>query len=107
MIHCCLLIILIIAYYYSRFLRARGFSPEAALKQFSASEDWRKKHNVAQVYYSTVPEDLEYSRRFYPCWTGRRDKVGSTTKQILFNILSVFYWNSLDSSLVYLSMSTD
>ena len=56
-------------------MRARGFSPEAAQKQFSASEDWRKKHNVAQVYISTKPEDLEYSRRFYPCWTGRRDKV--------------------------------
>ena len=68
-------LIILIYFYYSRFLRARSFSPVAAQKQFSASENWRKKHNVAQVYYTTKPEDLEYSRRFYPCWTGRRDKV--------------------------------
>lgn len=59
-----------------RFLRARSFNPEAAQKQFSASEDWRKKHNVTQVYYNTKPEDLRNSRRFYPRWTGRRDKLG-------------------------------
>ena len=73
--------------YYSRFLRARGYSPEAAQKQFSASEDWRKKHNVAQVYYTIKPEDLDYSRRFYPCWTGRRDKV---LQMQSFNISPVF-----------------
>jgi len=28
------------------------------------------------VYYTIKPEDLEFSRRFYPCWTGRRDKLG-------------------------------
>lgn len=61
--------------YHSRFLRARSFIPEAAQKQFSAAEEWRKKHNVAQVYHSIKSEDLEYSRRFYPRWTGRRDKV--------------------------------
>ncbi|CAA7265447.1 unnamed protein product [Cyclocybe aegerita] len=59
-----------------RFLRARGFNPTAAQKQFADSESWRKKHNVPKVYHELTPEDMEHAQRFYPRWTGRRDKLG-------------------------------
>ncbi|KAJ3516962.1 hypothetical protein NLJ89_g796 [Agrocybe chaxingu] len=59
-----------------RFLRARGFNPAAAQKQFADSEGWRKKHNVPKVYHELTPDDMEHAQRFYPRWTGRRDKLG-------------------------------
>lgn len=59
-----------------RFLRARSFQPEAALKQFQSAAAWRQKHDVENLYKSgfTV-EEFEDAKRFYPRWTGRRDKV--------------------------------
>ncbi|KAH9480189.1 Sec14 cytosolic factor [Psilocybe cubensis] len=59
-----------------RFLRARSFNPSAAQKQFADAENWRKKHNVTEIYKEIGAEDLDLSRRFYPRWTGRRDKLG-------------------------------
>ncbi|PPQ86317.1 hypothetical protein CVT25_005618 [Psilocybe cyanescens] len=59
-----------------RFLRARNFNPVTAQKQFADTENWRKKHNVTKLYHGISPEDLDLSRRFYPRWTGRRDKLG-------------------------------
>ncbi|KAF9555314.1 CRAL/TRIO domain-containing protein [Agrocybe pediades] len=59
-----------------RFLRARNFNPAAAQKQFADAENWRKKHNVPKLFSEINAEDLEHSRKFYPRWTGRRDKLG-------------------------------
>ncbi|GLB45504.1 putative CRAL TRIO domain-containing protein [Lyophyllum shimeji] len=59
-----------------RFLRARGFSPVAAARQFAAAEKWRKENDVDNLYKSFDPVEFESAKRFYPRWTGRRDKNG-------------------------------
>lgn len=59
-----------------RFLRARGFNPVAAQKQFSDAENWRKQHGVDNLYNTFDVDEFESSKRFYPRWTGRRDKNG-------------------------------
>jgi len=59
-----------------RFLRARSWQPSAAQKQFHDAEDWRRKHGVYNLYASFEPEEFEGAKRFYPRWTGRRDKKG-------------------------------
>ncbi|KDR82392.1 hypothetical protein GALMADRAFT_237674 [Galerina marginata CBS 339.88] len=59
-----------------RFLRARSFNPAAAQKQFTDAENWRKKHDVSNLFYEASAEDIDHSKRFYPRWTGRRDKLG-------------------------------
>ncbi|KAI0714077.1 CRAL/TRIO domain-containing protein [Cerioporus squamosus] len=59
-----------------RFLRARRFDPKKAMKQFADSEAWRAKHNVEALYASFPVDEFEGARRFYPRWTGRRDKNG-------------------------------
>ena len=58
-----------------RFLRARRFDPQKAMKQFADAEAWRAKHTVDTLYASFPPDEFEASRRFYPRWTGRRDKA--------------------------------
>ncbi len=62
-------------YAHRRFLRARRFDPKKAMKQFADSEAWRAKHNVEALYASFPVDEFERARRFYPRWTGRRDKV--------------------------------
>jgi len=59
-----------------RFLRARQFNPTEAQRQFSDTEDWRKQHNVDNLFATFDPEEFEDCRRFYPRWTGRRDRQG-------------------------------
>ncbi|KAI0325045.1 CRAL/TRIO domain-containing protein [Cubamyces sp. BRFM 1775] len=59
-----------------RFLRARRFDPQKAYKQFADAEAWRKKHNVDALYATFPVDEFERARRFYPRWTGRRDKNG-------------------------------
>ncbi|KAI0643093.1 CRAL/TRIO domain-containing protein [Trametes meyenii] len=59
-----------------RFLRARRFDPQKAMKQFADAEAWRKKHNVDTLYATFPVDEFERARRFYPRWTGRRDKNG-------------------------------
>ncbi|KAI0688840.1 CRAL/TRIO domain-containing protein [Earliella scabrosa] len=59
-----------------RFLRARRFDPQKALKQFADSEAWRAKHRVPALHASFPTDEFETTRRFYPRWTGRRDKNG-------------------------------
>lgn len=59
----------------SRFLRARRFDPHKASKQFADAEAWRAKHNVEALYATFPVDEFENTRRFYPRWTGRRDKV--------------------------------
>ena len=74
-----------------RFLRARGFNIAAAQKQFTDAENWRKKHDVHKLYRGMSVEIIEQSRRFYPRWTGRRDKVCtgmSNLKEVLTLLLA-------------------
>ncbi|KAK7048094.1 Sec14 cytosolic factor [Favolaschia claudopus] len=59
-----------------RFLRARSFDPAGALKQFTDSINWRKEHDVDNLFATFDAAELENTRRFYPRWTGRRDKNG-------------------------------
>ncbi|KAG6860752.1 hypothetical protein C0995_007870 [Termitomyces sp. Mi166 len=59
-----------------RFLRARGFALSPAQKQFSSAEKWRKEHAVVNLYNTFDPVEFEAAKRFYPRWTGRRDKNG-------------------------------
>ena len=58
-----------------RFLRARGFSPAHAQTQFAATQQWRKDHDVDRLYPTFEVDEFEEAKRFYPRWTGRRDKV--------------------------------
>jgi len=74
-----------------RFLRARSFDPAAALKQFSDSDKWRRQHNVDDLFATFDTVELENSRRFYPRWTGRRDKNGMP--------VYVYHLASLDSAM--------
>ncbi|KAF8879486.1 CRAL-TRIO domain-containing protein [Infundibulicybe gibba] len=60
----------------SRFLRARGFDPSQAQKQFADAESWRRKHDVDNLFATFDAEEFESAKRFYPRWTGRRDKNG-------------------------------
>ncbi|KAI0078216.1 CRAL/TRIO domain-containing protein [Panus rudis PR-1116 ss-1] len=59
-----------------RFLRARRFDPAKAQKQFSDAEAWRSKHSVNHLYATFPIDEFESAKRFYPRWTGRRDKNG-------------------------------
>lgn len=58
-----------------RFLRARRYDVDKAQKQFSDTEAWRKQHNVDELFRTFDVNEMESARRFYPRWTGRRDKV--------------------------------
>lgn len=66
-----------------RFLRARKFDPVKAQKQFSDTEKWRKDIGVDKLFASFDPVEFESARRFYPRWTGRRDKVSSRVLEIV------------------------
>jgi len=57
-----------------RFLRARGWQLTAAQKQFHDTENWRRKHDVLNLYATFDSDEFERAKRFYPRWTGRRDK---------------------------------
>ncbi|KAF5377368.1 hypothetical protein D9757_008018 [Collybiopsis confluens] len=59
-----------------RFLRARRFDVEKAKKQFADTEMWRTEHDIDTLFRTFDPEEFEDARRFYPRWTGRRDKGG-------------------------------
>ncbi|KAK2459680.1 hypothetical protein APHAL10511_008325 [Amanita phalloides] len=59
-----------------RFLRARSFQPVPAQKQFADAEAWRRAHDVDRLYATFDPGEFEFSKRFYPRWTGHRDKNG-------------------------------
>lgn len=59
-----------------RFLRARKFDVGKAQKQFADTCAWRTEHDVENLYATFDPEEMESAKRFYPRWTGRRDKLG-------------------------------
>ncbi|KAI6130049.1 CRAL/TRIO domain-containing protein [Pisolithus thermaeus] len=74
-----------------RFLRARQYDITNAQKQFADSEAWRKRYDVDNLYKDFSVDEMESARRFYPRWTGRRDKRGLP--------VYVFRLASLDESL--------
>jgi len=57
-----------------RFLRARKFDVGKAHKQFADTSSWRADHDVENLYVTFDPDEMESAKRFYPRWTGRRDK---------------------------------
>ncbi|KAI0051084.1 CRAL/TRIO domain-containing protein [Auriscalpium vulgare] len=59
-----------------RFLRARKLDPVKAQAQFSATEEWRRKNDVVNLYATFPTDEFEHAKQFYPRWTGRRDKQG-------------------------------
>ncbi|ESK91262.1 phosphatidylinositol transporter [Moniliophthora roreri MCA 2997] len=59
-----------------RFLRARRWDVPKAQKQFVDTQEWRKKHDVDNLFATFDAEEFEDAKRFYPRWTGRRDKGG-------------------------------
>ncbi|KAF2433824.1 CRAL/TRIO domain-containing protein [Tothia fuscella] len=59
-----------------RYLRARKFQPEEAVKQFKATEDWRKENHLDELYNTIDVKEYDETRRLYPQWTGRRDRRG-------------------------------
>jgi hypothetical protein len=56
-------------------LRARSWDVAGAQKQFADAEAWRRKHDVDKLFVGFDSAELEKSRKYYPRWTGRRDKV--------------------------------
>ncbi|KAA1473730.1 CRAL/TRIO domain-containing protein [Dentipellis sp. KUC8613] len=59
-----------------RFLRARRFEPDKAQRQFTTTEDWRRQQDIGRLYATFPADEFERAKRFYPRWTGRRDKHG-------------------------------
>ncbi|KAI6042630.1 CRAL/TRIO domain-containing protein [Pisolithus marmoratus] len=74
-----------------RFLRARQYNIANAQKQFADTEAWRKRHDIDNLYKDFSVNEMESAKRFYPRWTGRRDKHGHP--------VYVFRLASLDESL--------
>ncbi|KAI9736392.1 MAG: hypothetical protein M1818_006125 [Claussenomyces sp. TS43310] len=59
-----------------RFLRARRFHVQDALKQFKDTEDWRAANQIDILYETIDVDDYDATRVLYPQWTGRRDRRG-------------------------------
>ncbi|KAJ6104680.1 hypothetical protein N7523_011000 [Penicillium sp. IBT 18751x] len=59
-----------------RFLAARQFDQESALKQFQEASIFRREKHIVKLYDIVEIADFEQARQFYPHWTGRRDKKG-------------------------------
>ena len=75
-----------------RFLRARGFSPAHAQTQFAATQQWRKDHDVDRLYLTFDVDEFEEAKRFYPRWTGRRDKVRFVSLFSLNDVCLLWDW---------------
>ncbi|KAL3440693.1 CRAL-TRIO domain-containing protein [Aspergillus insuetus] len=59
-----------------RFLRARRYDVQGALKQFKeACRTW-ETNNVSQLYNEMEIESFENARPLYPHWSGRRTRAG-------------------------------
>ncbi|KAG8702768.1 hypothetical protein FRC09_004555 [Ceratobasidium sp. 395] len=60
-----------------RFLRARRYSPTNAAQHFRTVEKWRAQHDVDNLYKTGFDlKEFEDMKKFYPRFTGRRDKRG-------------------------------
>ncbi|KJZ72261.1 hypothetical protein HIM_08302 [Hirsutella minnesotensis 3608] len=75
-----------------RFLRARKWVVEDAVRQLKDTEEWRAANNIDTLYKTIHLDAYEQSRRLYPQWTGRRDRRGHP--------LYVFEIKSLDSKTI-------
>ncbi|KAJ6255893.1 hypothetical protein Dda_9352 [Drechslerella dactyloides] len=62
--------------YLLRFLRAGRFSLPAAFRQFETTEKWRKNAAIDALYADFDASEFEETRKYYPQWTGRRDRNG-------------------------------
>ncbi|KAK6504537.1 hypothetical protein TWF481_006478 [Arthrobotrys musiformis] len=62
--------------YLLKFLRAGRFNLAAALRQFETTDRWRKGGAVDDIYNDFDVKEFEETRKYYPQWTGRRDKNG-------------------------------
>jgi hypothetical protein len=69
-----------------RFLRARRYDPVKAQQQFSDTQAWRKQHDVDNLFATFDEAELESAKRFYPRWTGRRDKVCTVHIAVIGNL---------------------
>ncbi|SCV73967.1 BQ2448_6397 [Microbotryum intermedium] len=59
-----------------RFLRARKFQVDGAYDQFVASENWREKDKVDELYENFDVDEFVASQLVYTRWTGRRTISG-------------------------------
>ncbi|KAJ5950324.1 uncharacterized protein N7479_008737 [Penicillium vulpinum] len=59
-----------------RFLVARQYNPDGALKQFIEACQFREEKHILRLYDLVDIADFEQARQIYPQWTGRRDKKG-------------------------------
>ncbi|KAK6528610.1 hypothetical protein TWF281_009848 [Arthrobotrys megalospora] len=62
--------------YLLKFLRAGRFNLAAAFRQFETTERWRKNGGIDEIYDDFDVKEFEETRKYYPQWTGRRDKNG-------------------------------
>ncbi|CDZ97962.1 Phosphatidylinositol transfer protein SEC14 and related proteins [Phaffia rhodozyma] len=59
-----------------RFLRARKFDVQGAVKQYEEYIAWRQDKHIDEKYAEYDIEEFERLRAVYPMWTGRRDTRG-------------------------------
>ncbi|KAH8678420.1 CRAL-TRIO domain-containing protein [Xylariales sp. PMI_506] len=59
-----------------RFLRAREFDVDNALKQYKAAREWRDANRLIEMYDSIEVSHYEETRKMYTHWIGRRDRNG-------------------------------
>ncbi|KAK2768506.1 hypothetical protein FQN54_000361 [Arachnomyces sp. PD_36] len=60
----------------SRYLCARGFNPDQALKQFQEAVTAHRTNQISTRYNEIEVSDFETARSLYPHWCGRRTKDG-------------------------------
>lgn len=59
-----------------RYLRARGWDVDKAIKQLLATDAWRTEKGVDNLYATMDVEEFERAKQICPKWCGRRDKLG-------------------------------
>ncbi|KAJ5116915.1 hypothetical protein N7456_001263 [Penicillium angulare] len=59
-----------------RYLSARQFDSDGALKQLEDTIKFRQENQLVGLFDAIEVSDFEQARQFYPHWTGRRDKQG-------------------------------
>ena len=89
---------------HSRFLHARKSDPAKAHKQFAATETWRRENKVLDLYATFDSDELESAKRFYPRWTGRRDKVSLDLWSMSFLRTTMFAYTAWNTRL-HISLS--
>ncbi|SCZ97648.1 BZ3500_MvSof-1268-A1-R1_Chr4-3g07333 [Microbotryum saponariae] len=70
-----------------RYLRARRWNVDGALKQLKATADWMTTENIDTTYDEIEVEEFRAARRLGPRYTGARDRAG--------NPITVFRMDSL------------